>query len=200
MVPTRVLAAAACIAAASVAPAHAASTFGTFTSETAGVLDGVAFTVSGANNSTTRTTSLDHAFWEFAGSQQTLRYSANSAVTITFDSAITGLELYAVGWRRRIMDGYERYDLGQSFTLNDDFGGGSVDGTELVLSDAFASGIIRFTGPVTSITFGGLGEGGSDSVQSIALAGSGSGTPAVPGIGGGAAMLAVGLGRSRRRR
>ena len=132
--------------------------------------------------------------WDNAGFQDYLGYAPEDNWTITFDSAVSGLSLYTYYWR-----GANRFGgvqtLSEAFTANADFSGSTsgfnVDGTQ------YNSGILSFSGPVTTLTVtGGTNTG---SLQGLTFAQT-AGSQAVPGIGGLAAIAGVGLVGRRRRR
>jgi MYXO-CTERM domain-containing protein len=179
--------------------AVAGAVFADFTSGAAGTLNGVGFTISGALDASDTTWDLNDAAWEFAGVQDLLAYNANSSITITFDTAISDLEFYVANWRNSGIGGYPTYTFDQSFTIDDDFSGATQVGNNLNLSGNWASGIIRFTDPVSSLTFAGAGGSGSDSGHLFTL-GQTAGSSTVPGGGGLVAMAGAGLAGWRRRR
>lgn len=131
--------------------------------------------------------------------QDVLSYDANSSITITFDTAISDLEFYVVGWRNSGIGGYPTYTFDQSFTIDDDFSGATQVGNNLNLPGSWANGILRFTGPVSSLNFAGAGGSGSSSGHLFTL-GQTAGSNAVPGCGGLVAMAGAGLAGRRRRR
>lgn len=182
--------------------ANAASTFASWTSSDAGSLDGVGFTVTGlsaaAYQPDIQTLDMSGPDWNNAGNQQGRIFNQNSAAsfTITFDSAVSNLELHLYYFRGQ-SDGYDSYTFSEAFSITAGLGGVSVSGNTFDTTAFFASGILSFAGPVTSLTVTGTGTAtGGDAGFTMAQ---GAGSPAVPGIGGVAALSAFGLSRRRRR-
>jgi hypothetical protein len=193
--------------------ANAASTFASWTSSDAGSLDGVGFTVTGlsaaAYQPDIQAMDMSGAEWNSSGSQQGRIFPQTSSVdtsfTITFDSAVSNLEFYLYYFRGGNGYGYDSYTFSESFSVTSgltSFGPVTVTGSTIDTSGAiFASGILSFNGPVTSLTINanfttGFGTAGGDAGFTMAQNG---GAPAVPGIGGVAALAAIGCGRRRRR-
>jgi hypothetical protein len=190
------------VIAATPGAASAASTFASWTSSDAGSLDGVGFTVTGLsaadNGPDVQTLDLSGSDWNDAGNQQGRVFNQNTAAsfTITFDSAVSNLELHLY-YFRGLWDGYDSYAFSEAFSITAGLGGVSVSGNTFDSPAFFASGILSFAGPVTSLTITGTGTAiGGDAGFTMAQ---GAGSPAVPGIGGVAALAAVGCGRRRRR-
>ena len=174
-------------------------TFASWTDRGNGSLDGVNFTVvkSGGGDVSggfIGSGDFDDVQWGNAGNLSYLDYAVDNSFTITFDSAVSGLSLYTYYWR-----GANRFGgvqtLSEAFTANADFSGSTsgfnVDGTQ------YNSGILSFSGPVTTLTIS--GAVGNSSNQGLTFAQT-AGSQAVPGIGGLAAIAGAGLVGRRRRR
>jgi hypothetical protein len=183
--------------------ASAASTFATWdVSAITGSLNGVNFTVSGVSEAARKTGDFNTGNHNFSGSQNYLDFLQNDSptITITFDSAVSGLEMYLYYFRGGdpLSGGFDSYTFSESFSITAGLAGIPVSGSTLDTSSAiFASGILSFTGPVTSLTITTTGSavGGYAGFTMAQDAGA----PAVPGIGGVAALAAIGCGRRRRR-
>jgi hypothetical protein len=140
--------------------------------------------------------------WNNVGAQQGRIYNANSVTTftVTFASAVSGLQMYLYYFRGTGTGGagYTSYDFGQAFTIAGGLGSPiTQSGTTLnTATAAFASGVITFTGPVTTLTVTATGTAtGGDQGFTFAVV-----PVAVPGGAGFAAAMASGLGVRRRRR
>ena len=183
----------ACTSIAGVVP-----TFASWTDTGNGSLNGVNFTVVPTAGSWDTPSIQNGDFsagtaWDSAGSLDHLNYRTGDNWTITFDSAVSGLSLYAYYWRGTDVDGSEQ-TLSEAFTTNANFSGSTSGNT--LNGTGFNSGILSFSGPVTTLTVtGGVGT----SYQGMTLAQT-AGSQAVPGIGGIAAIAGVGLVGRRRRR
>ena len=184
---------------ASTSIAGVVPTFASWTDTGNGSLNGVNFTVVPTAGSFTSASIRNGDFsagtaWDSAGSQDYLSYKTGDNWTITFDSAVSGLSLYAYYWRGTAVFGSEQ-TLSEAFTTNANFSGSTSGNT--LNGIVFNSGILSFSGPVTTLTVtGGVGTGG---YQGMTLAQT-AGSQAVPGIGGIAAIAGVGLVGRRRRR
>jgi hypothetical protein len=198
--------AAAAVGVATVQHTQAAATFAYFdpTNLGEGTLDGVGFTVTvdsngGFNN--TSTGNFNTAAYGFAGSQSFLDYYGTT-VTITFDQAISDLNLYLYFFRGGTNPasggtaGAEQYTFDQSFSINANFDGGTQNGNVLETPDAWANGVLSFSGAITSLSW----TSSSDVLgQGFTFSGTANAS-AVPGAGL-AGLATVGLaGASRRRR
>lgn len=174
-------------------------TFASWTDNGNGSLNGVNFTVvptagSWGVDPVISQGDFSASTWDNAGSQDYLGYAPEDNWTITFDSAVSDLSLYAYYWIGSDFGGSAQ-TLSEAFTTNANFSGSTsgntVDGT------SFNSGILSFSGPVTTLTVtGGTNTG---SFQGLTFAQT-AGSQAVPGIGGLAAIAGVGLVGRRRRR
>lgn len=184
---------------ASTSIAGVVPTFASWTDSGNGSLNGVNFTVVPTAGSWNYASIENVDFsagteWDNAGDQDQLLYRTDDNWTITFDSAVSGLSLYAYYWRGTDVSGSEQ-TLSEAFTTNANFSGSTSGNT--LNGTSFNSGILSFSGPVTTLTVtGGVGTNG---LQGMTLAQT-AGSQAVPGIGGIAAIAGVGLVGRRRRR
>lgn len=121
-----------------------------FTTPTSGTMNGVAFTITGANNPSSFVTNVSGSDFSYAPAsnmQSCFDYSVNSRVTITFARPVRNVLLYLVFWR-----GYT-FDFDQPFEVRS--GSNFIQEGNLVeVSGGFGNGIIEFAGPITSLTFG----------------------------------------------
>lgn len=184
--------------------AHASSVFATYdASGYGGSLNGVGFTISASLvGSGPFTWDMSSNAYDNAGTQDVINYfSSTSTFTITFDQAVSDLEMYLADWRMFTGSGWTAYQFSESFVTNSGFVGSTSGGNTVDTTGDLTQGILRFTGPVTTLTVTGVGPQSSTaySGQSFALAQNAS-TPAVPGVGGLAAIAGVGLAGRRRRR
>ena len=189
---------------AAVQHADAAATFAWFSPTLGeGQIDGVDFTVTvdqngGFNN--TSTGNFNTAAYDFAGSRSYLDYYGTT-VTITFDQAISDLNLYLYYFRGDTNPaspngGADEYTFDQSFTINANFDGGTQNGNVLETPGTWANGVLSFSGAISSLswTASSATEG-----QGFTFSGTASAS-AVPGAGL-AGLATIGLaGVSRRRR
>ena len=188
------------------APASASLTFATYSGSNTGSLAGVGFTMSGLSNAGSggdiQSLNMAGSDWNSVGSQQGRIYDGNGVTTftVTFAAPVSGLQMYLYYFRGGTVGGggHNSYDFGQTFTIT---GGLSSpitqSGTTLTTSAVnFASGVITFTGPVSSLTVtapGGPANGGDQGFTFAAPA-------AVPGGAGLGAAALAGLAARRRRR
>lgn len=179
-----------------------ASTFATYSDANTGTVGGVGFTMTGLSSPAFGTPiqnlSMSGADWNNAGTQTGRVYNANTAssFTVTFASAVSGLDFYLYYFRGSTVgsNGYDSYDFGQSFTIVSGLSGLAQTGNSIDTSTTlFASGIIRFSGPVTSFTVTTTGGPATGGDQGFTMA-----VTAVPGTG--VAVLAGGLAATGRRR
>ena len=203
----------ACVAAVSAsAPVSAGvslPTFATFSilDGNSGSLNGVNFTMSGVSTpgfgGEIQSLSMSGADWNYIGTQQGRVYNQNTAssFTITFDTAVTGLQFYLYYFRGVVSGagGYDSYTFSESFTITGGLSNTSRSGDTLDTSAAvFASGVVSFTGPVTSLTITTTGTAtGGDAGFTMAQS---AAPPAVPGLAGLGTLAGVSLAGRRRRR
>ncbi|MGA1517382.1 MAG: hypothetical protein ACO396_06380 [Phycisphaerales bacterium] len=185
--------------------ALASPTFATYSGSNAGSVNGVGFTMSGLSAAQyqpdIQSLGMTGSDWNNVGAQQGRIYNANSTTTftVTFASPVSGLQMYLYYFRGASGGGagYNSYDFGQAFTITGGLGSPTTQsGTALNTPSGFASGVITFTGPVTTLTVTATGSAtGGDQGFTFAVV-----PVAVPGGAGFAAAMAAGLGLRRRRR
>jgi len=191
-----------------------AATFVTWTSPTSGSVNSVTVTATYSQGSPSLANyDLSGPAFNPAGgvSQQTVDYSVDSAITWTFSSAVTNLDLYALYWRGTAggiggpSDG--RYVFSATPTIQSGLSGASIvtpvsgDPYLQVGSSNYYNGILRFSGPITSLTmYAPTGASSSGQVYTLAFDAASSAVPdgastfALLGAAAGA------LGRATRRR
>ena len=207
--PVKILAALALMAGVSTA---SAATFVTWTSPTAGSANGITVTASYTyvgNPPSLSSFDLSGANYSPAGgaSQQMVDYHAQSGITWSFSSAVTNLDLYLGFWRSSapLTGGPtdNRYVFSTAPTIQSGLSGGSISGNGFVgPSTGFYSGILRFSGPLTSLTLNApLNASGGYQVYTLAFDG---GSASVPDGASTFALLGAAIGTlgwaTRRRR
>ncbi|WP_394796228.1 PEP-CTERM sorting domain-containing protein [Armatimonas sp.] len=171
-----------------------AQTFANWTSSTLGNLGGVNFGVSGFNNPTLVAYDLSGASYSAApgsASQQSLDYSTSSSWTVTFASPISNLNLYSAFWRGTLSGGPNptTYTFNQPISVASGMAGATVVGNLLTVPDSgFASGILNFASPVTTLSVTTSGTFGQ--VQALNFSTSVSSSAPEPGT---LALLALGM-------
>lgn len=178
----------------SLAVPSSSPTFATYSGPNAGTLNGVGFTMSGLSDpgfgNAIQSLDLTGGDWNSVGAQDGRIYNANTvnSFTVTFDSPVTGLEMYLYYFRGGSVGGagYNFYDFGQAFTITGGLGAVTQSATTLDTSSVtFASGVISFTGPVSTLTVSATGSAtGGD--QGFTFA-------SVPDTGSTAALLGAGV-------
>ncbi len=169
-----------------------------------GQIDGVDFTVTvdangGFNNISTG--NFNTAAYDNAGSRSYLDYYGTT-VTINFDQAISDLNLYLYYFRGDTNPaspngGADQYTFDQTFSINANFDGGTQNGNTIDTPGVWASGILSFSGGITSLSWT---SSSAVDAQGFTFTGTAAGSSSpVPGPGG--LLAAIGLaGAARRRR
>lgn len=218
--PVKILAALALMAGVSTA---AAGTFVTWTSPTSGSANGVTVTasytdVTQAPRFPYTSENLSGANFSPAGgaTQQTVEYNVTSGITWSFSSAVTNLDLYLVYWRAGARGGGpadSQYVFSTAPTIQSGLSRASISGNArasisgnalVVGSDDFYSGIVRFSGPLTSLTLNApVANSDTNGYQIYTLAFDG-GSASVPDGASTFALLGAAIGTlgwaTRRRR
>ena len=171
----------------------------------------MAFTLSfqnqqGAGNTTIN---LSTSTFDSAGSanQEAATYGNGQIFTIDFDQEIFDFALYLNQFRSANQGGSNQYSftgfLGfprDDFTLNDAFVGATKSGNAINLTESFASGILRFSDPVTVLT---VFSSSISLPQSFTFSGNAQPVPEPTSIAflatGGLAVGVVAVARRRRR-
>ena len=105
--------------------------------------------------STSDLSGADYAAAPLSASQERLEYGAAAEWTVTFDAPVSDLLLYTDAWRGGGAGGPSTptYTFDQPFTIESGLAGATVVGNAIEMPrPAQHSGIIRFSGPVTSLT------------------------------------------------
>ena len=165
-VPVLVILLSALVAITTTEQSEGQSVFPVFTDASSGSVDGVGFTITGLSGATQSNLFMGGADWNSAGSKPGVQYSANNAsFTVTFDEPVANLSFYSY-YLRGTSGGYDSYDFGHPFVVEHGFSGLTITGTTMdVSTTGFASGILRFTSPVTSFTVTGSGGAPEESMQ-----------------------------------
>jgi hypothetical protein len=170
-------------------PASAGLIFATYDSSNTGSLNGVGFTMSGLSNAGNggdiQSMDMSGSDWNSVGSQQGRIYNSIQAATfnVTFDAPVSNLQMYLYYFRGGTVGGggYDSYDFGEAFAITGGLGG-QITQTGTTLNTAtsnFASGVISFSAPVSSLSVtstGGPANGG-DQGFTFAVVQGGSAVP-----------------------
>ena len=154
-------------------PSHAATLFATWSDVNNGVLDGVDFTVSASNGLFgINSANLSGPSYNPPGSssQTALFYAAFTDLTITFESPVPDLLLYASFWRGTGSGANPAlYDFSATPTILSGLTITTLTGNQLALpSSDFSSGILSFAASITSLTI--TSNAVSGSLQALTLA------------------------------
>jgi hypothetical protein len=154
-----------CLTAADHAPASTLNfaDYPTFSSSnTQGTLDGVDFTLSFLNQQSAGNTTINLSTSTFdsvgSASEEAATYSNGLFFEISFDQEIYDFALYLNQFRSANQGGSNQYSFTSAgierddFALNDAFVGATKSGNAINLTESFASGILRFSDPVTVLT------------------------------------------------
>lgn len=138
--------------------------------------------------------------------QQIVNYNMDAGITWTFSSAVTNLDLYLTFWRGAGSFGPSdsTYLFSAAPTIQSGLSGGSISGNSFVgSSSGYYNGILRFSGPLTSLTLTAPNVGGSSGqAYTLAFDVASSAVPDGASTFGllGAAVGALGLATRRRLR
>lgn len=102
-----------------------------------------------------------------SSSEEMLIYGYGSHWTVTFESPIENLLLYATSWRGTTGTGDDvTYTFDRPFTILSGFPNGIINGSTLLLpSGSFENGILLFEGAVSSLSVSGVNSPGGFSQQ-----------------------------------
>ena len=145
-----------------------------WTTPTTGSLDGVGLTMTGLSSQFLNIETRSYTTSDFSAAPlsnvEAIQYGASNDWTATFGSPIADLLLYVDTWRGNYNapgpDPDTNYTFSMPFTILSGLGGAGVSGNTLTLpfdqNLAFYHGIIRFSGPITSLSVvsDGLNESG----------------------------------------
>lgn len=161
-----------------------------------GTLNGVGFTFTGLNGPGFFPTNLSGGNYSYAplsNNQQTLSYAVGSNWTVTFNSPISTLDLYAVFWR-----GPANYTFSQAFAIELGLVGVSAVGNTLSTTSTFSSGILELTNVTTLSVNSSLGGASNQALTFSAPSAPASVPEPAPLLVLSAGLL--GLGTMRRKR
>ena len=145
-----------------------------------GTLNGIGFTIDGITGGSfdgINVRTLDTA--DFSAGPltdvETLEYSADKNYTITFDSPVTDLLFYAASWRGSITgddDPAITYTFSEAPIVLSGFPDATFGANTITIddeNDAFDSGILRFSGPITPLSVSSDTDNGSGQVLTFGL-------------------------------
>lgn len=160
--------------------ANGAPTFATYVDGSSGSVNGINFSLSTLSNpafgAEIQSLDLSAADWNSVGAQSGRIYNQNntSSFTITFASPISNLELYLYYFRGSAAGGggFSSYTFSESFTVTGGLAGVGVTGNTLDTSTVnFASGVLTFDGPISTLTISSPGQAtGGDAGFTLAQA------------------------------
>jgi len=135
--------------------------FATYSNTNSGALNGTNFTVSSLNQAIVSNLNLNNPNWNSVGFRPGIEYNATSPeLTITFESPVENLNFYLY-FLRGTASGYETYTFSEPFVVTHGLNGLPTTSTTIDASNFnFASGIIQFENPITTLTVTGSGQGG----------------------------------------
>jgi hypothetical protein len=180
-------------------------------SNTQGTLDGVVFTLSFVDSQGAGNTSINLSTSTFdsagSASEETATYGSGPLFSIIFDQEIYDFALYLNQFRSANQGGSNQYSFTgvagfgrDDFTLNDAFVGATKSGNAINLTESFASGILRFSDPMTVLT---VFSSSISLPQSFTFSGNAQPVPEPTSIAflatGGLAAGVVAVARRRRR-
>lgn len=129
----------------------------TWTNTATGNLDGINFTVAYTNSGQTSynadLSTINYSYQPLSASQAGVVIDNQQDITFTFASPITNLLLYGQSWRGTSCGGSGIYTFNSAPTIKSGFSGATISGNDLTVgTTGFASGILSFTGPLTTLT------------------------------------------------
>ncbi|ARE42044.1 hypothetical protein RGUI_3903 [Rhodovulum sp. P5] len=144
-------------------PAGAALVAADWVDETAGVLGGVGFTVTGGDSHfpPVLMSDLSGSDYSYAPLKnvEVLQYRTNANISFVFDTPISNLLLYAGYWRGEFVSGFDEpasvYTLSPAFSVESGFTKSQIAGPTISIDDDvtdFDGGILSFAGPVSSLS------------------------------------------------
>lgn len=142
-----------------------------WSSSTAGLLDGVAVSLTGIETLDLGVLSSDLSGANFAAAplatnQSTVPVGASNNWNASFASPVSDLLLYAASWRGAFFFGRDdsvSYTFNVPFTVLSGFNGATVVGNTLTLTSSradsrfFFSGLLRFDGPISTLSVSSVG-------------------------------------------
>jgi len=118
-----------------------------WSSPTSGTLQGIPFVITNLNGTSFSSwdyTGSDFSVAPLSANQRSSEYQGESDWTITFNTPISNLRVYARWWRT------DNYIFSQSFTLLS--GSGFTISGDTLITSGWGNGIIEFVGPITSLS------------------------------------------------
>jgi hypothetical protein len=181
-----------------------------WTSTGGGTLNGTAFTISGLTGlfqGGVQILNRTYTSNEFSAgpqaSAEAVTYAANNAWSVTFAAPIFDLLLYVDLWRGSISTGSDptsNYTFSLPFSVASGLDAAGVSGDTISLPDGqFHQGILKFSGPVTTLSIRTDSTTGSGQVLTFAVTGE-SQVPEPGSFGLIVAAAVVGSGRALLRR
>jgi hypothetical protein len=133
--------------------------FASYSSSNSGALNGINFTVSSLNQASVSNLNLNNPNWNSKGFRPGIEYNATSPeLTITFEAPVKNLNFYLY-FLRGFAGGYETYTFSEPFVVTHGLNGLPTTSTTIDASNTgFASGIVQFENPVSTLTITGSGQ------------------------------------------
>lgn len=128
----------------------------TWSSATAGTLNGVSVTVTGGGGTNSCDfSSADYSAAVLSASEACLDRDATTPISFTFSSPVSNLSVYLYYWLGSggsTCTGTGTYTFSATPTVASGLAGSSLSGNDLSLFGNFQSGIVTFAGPLSSLT------------------------------------------------